>query len=131
MEFLQLKNNFPNAVIGFSDHSIGPYISLGAVALGASIIERHFTDHKYRKGPDISCSMDPTELKLLIEESKNIHKALRNKKFRSNEEEDVYLFARSSLIAFRDIDKGNMIKEEDIWSRRPGSGEIPDMISLE
>ena len=67
----------------------------------------------------------PIELKLLIEESKNIHKALNHQKFRSKEEEDVYLFARSSVIAFRDIDKGKIIKEEDIWSRRPGSGEIP------
>ena len=54
-----LKNAFPHAVIGFSDHSIGPDMALASVALGASILERHYTDTRYRKGPDIINSMDP------------------------------------------------------------------------
>lgn len=120
-----LKAAFPNAVIGFSDHSIGPEMALASVALGASILERHFTDHRYRVGPDISCSMDPSELKHLIDRSREIHIAARNPKQRSNEEDGVYRFARSSIVADRDLEAGTIISEKDIWARRPGSGEIP------
>ena len=70
----ELKNTFPNAIIGFSDHSIGPYMALSSIALGACIIERHFTDSFYREGPDITSSMDPSELKIIIEKSKEIFK---------------------------------------------------------
>lgn len=121
----ELKNHFPNAIIGFSDHSIGPHMALASIALGSSIIERHFTDSKYREGPDISCSMDPAELKLLIEKSKEIYLASKNPKSRTEPEEDVYKFARSSIVADRNLEKGKIIKEEDIWARRPGNGEIP------
>ncbi|MEK9992863.1 MAG: N-acetylneuraminate synthase family protein, partial [Paracoccaceae bacterium] len=72
----ELKEAFPKALVGFSDHSIGPHIALASVALGACIIERHFTDTRYRGGPDITCSMDPAELRLLVDRSVEIHKAL-------------------------------------------------------
>ena len=121
----ELKNKFLDTIIGFSDHSIGPHMALASIALGASIIERHFTDTKYRKGPDISCSMDPSELKFLIEKSREIYLASKNKKSRTKPEEDVYKFARSSLVADRDLKEGQIIKEQDIWARRPGNGEIP------
>ena len=61
----ELKDAYPDAIVGFSDHSIGSEMALAAVALGASIIERHFTDTRYRAGPDISCSSDPAELRKL------------------------------------------------------------------
>ncbi len=121
----ELKKAFPKAVVGFSDHSIGPEMALASVALGASILERHFTDSRYRKGPDISCSMDPAELKFLIDRSKEIHTALHNEKQRTGPEEDVYRFARASIVADRDLEAGTILKPEDIWARRPGSGEIP------
>ncbi len=121
----ELKMEFPDAVIGFSDHSIGPHIALASVALGASIIERHFTDTRYRVGPDIICSMDPSELKMIIEKANEIFIANRNEKSRSKEEESVYKFARSSIVADKDLEKGSVIREFDIWSRRPGNGEIP------
>lgn len=121
----ELKRAFPKAVVGFSDHSIGPYMALASIALGACIIERHFTDSYHRKGPDISCSMDPAELRLLIDRSKEIHTAANNQKLRTEPEEDVYLFARGSIVADRDLKKGHEIAEEDIWARRPGTGEIP------
>jgi len=120
----ELRENFPDAVVGFSDHSIGPSMALAAVGLGASIIERHFTDSRYRLGPDIICSMDPSELRFLIERSKEISIALKNPKNRTLPEEDVYKFARGSVVANRDIMKGHIITEEDIWARRPGTGEI-------
>ncbi|MFN7122841.1 MAG: N-acetylneuraminate synthase family protein [Hydrogenophaga sp.] len=120
----ELKSAFPRAVIGFSDHSIGPEMALSAVALGACILERHFTDTRYRKGPDISCSMDPAELKFLIDRSREIHTALHNPKVRTAPEEDVYRFARGSMVADRDLAAGHVVTPSDIWARRPGSGEI-------
>ena len=121
----ELCNAFPKAVIGFSDHSIGPTMAISAVALGASILERHFTDDRYRKGPDISCSMDPAELKFIIDRSREVHTASHNPKQRTASEESVYRFARASVVADRDLWEGDIIREEDIWARRPGSGEIP------
>jgi sialic acid synthase SpsE len=120
----ELRNAFPRAVIGFSDHSIGPEMAISAVALGACILERHFTDTRYRKGPDIACSMDPAELKFLIDRSREIHTALHNSKVRTAPEEDVYRFARGSMVADRDLPAGHVVTPSDIWARRPGSGEI-------
>ncbi len=120
----ELRQAFPRAVIGFSDHSIGPSMALSAVALGACILERHFTDTRYRKGPDIPCSMDPAELKFLIDRSREIHTALMNPKVRTAPEEDVYRFARGSIVADRDLPAGHVLEATDIWARRPGSGEI-------
>lgn len=121
----ELKEAFPKALVGFSDHSIGPHIALASVALGACIIERHFTDTRYRSGPDITCSMDPAELRLLVDRSIEIHKALMNPKQRTEPEESVYKFARASVVADRDMAAGHIITEKDVWVRRPGSGEIP------
>ena len=120
----ELRNAFPRAVIGFSDHSIGPEMALSAVALGACILERHFTDTRYRKGPDISCSMDPAELRFLIDRSREIQIALNNPKVRTAPEEDVDRFARGSVVADKDLPAGHVVTASDIWARRPGSGEI-------
>ena len=119
-----LKNAFPNAVVGFSDHSIGPEMALASVALGACILERHYTDTRYRIGPDIINSMDPSELRHIIDRSCEIHTALHNPKQRTPSEEGVYAFARSSVVADRDLPAGTVITEADIWARRPGTGEI-------
>ena len=121
----ELKEAFPKALVGFSDHSIGPEMALASVALGACIVERHFTDTRYRNGPDISCSMDPAELRLMIDRSVEIYKALKNPKQRTTPEEDVYKFARASVVADKDMPAGHIITEKDICARRPGSGEIP------
>lgn len=120
-----LKAAFPDAVVGFSDHSIGPEMALASVALGACILERHFTDTRYREGPDISCSMDPAELRHLVDRAREIHLAARNPKRRSGQEEAVYHFARGSIVADRDLPAGTVLTEADIWARRPGNGEIP------
>lgn len=119
-----LRAAFPRAVVGFSDHSIGPEMALASVALGACILERHYTDTRYRKGPDIINSMDPAELRLLIDRSREIWMALHNPKQRTEAEEPVYRFARASVVADRDLPAGHVIAEADIWARRPGSGEI-------
>lgn len=120
----ELQRAFPRAVVGFSDHSIGPEMALASVALGARVLERHFTDSRYRQGPDISCSMDPAELRRLIDRSAEIAIALHNDKQRTAPEEDVYRFARASVVADRDLPEGHVVTDADIWARRPGSGEI-------
>jgi N-acetylneuraminate synthase len=119
-----LRNAFPEAIVGFSDHSIGPEMALASVALGACILERHYTDTRYRIGPDIINSMDPAELRHLIDRSREIHTALHNPKERTESEAPVYAFARASVVADRDLPKGHVVTEADIWARRPGSGEI-------
>jgi sialic acid synthase SpsE len=120
----ELQRAFPRAVIGFTDHSIGPEMALSSVALGACILERHFTDTRYRKGPDIACSMDPAELKFLIDRSREVHVALNNPKMRTAPEEGVYRFARGSVVADKDLPAEHVLTEADIWARRPGSGEV-------
>jgi N-acetylneuraminate synthase len=120
----ELRNAFPKAIVGYSDHSIGPEMALASVALGACIVERHFTDTKYREGPDISCSMDALELATLIKKSKDIFIASQNVKKRTAAEEPVYEFARASIVADKDLPAGHKIGENDIWARRPGTGEI-------
>ncbi|MBO6814842.1 MAG: N-acetylneuraminate synthase family protein [Rhizobiaceae bacterium] len=120
----ELKEAFPDAIVGFSDHSIGPTMALASVALGACILERHYTDNRYRSGPDISCSMDPAELRFLVDRSREIHTALNNPKQRTEAEEPVYRFARASIVADRDLKEGHVIGEADIWARRPGTGAI-------
>lgn len=120
----ELKRAFPQAVVGFSDHSIGPTMALASVALGACIVERHYTDTRYRKGPDILNSMDPAELRFMIDRSKEIWIAANNPKKRSAPEDAVYSFARGSVVADADLLENHLIREQDIWARRPGSGEI-------
>ncbi len=120
----ELRTAFPNVPVGFSDHSIGPDMALASVALGACILERHYTDSRYRAGPDIINSMDPAELRHLIDRSKEIWIAANNPKQRTEAEESVYRFARASVVADRDLPEGHLITEADIWARRPGSGEI-------
>ncbi|OWJ76870.1 N-acetylneuraminate synthase family protein [Haematobacter genomosp. 1] len=121
----ELRAAFPKAVVGFSDHSIGPEMALASVALGACILERHYTDTRYRIGPDIINSMDPAELRFLIDRSREIWIAANNPKERTQAEESVYAFARGSVVADRDLPEGHVIAEADIWARRPGSGEVP------
>jgi sialic acid synthase SpsE len=121
----ELSYAFPDAIVGFSDHSVGPNMALASVALGACILERHFTDSRYRDGPDISCSMDPAELRFIVDRSREIHIAARNPKGRSAPEEAVYRFARGSIVADRDLFVGDVIDDLAIWARRPGTGEIP------
>lgn len=121
----ELRQAFPRAIVGFSDHSIGPEMALASVALGACILERHYTDTRYRKGPDIINSMDPSELRHVIDRSKEIWIAANNPKQRTVPEEGVYRFARGSVVADADLSAGQVIRDCDIWARRPGSGEIP------
>lgn len=120
----QLKESFPDAVIGLSDHTTSNYSCLGSVALGASILERHFTDRMDRPGPDIVCSMDPAALKGLIEGSRIIFAASGGKKGPVEAEAPTIAFAFASVVAIRDIASGQKLSEENIWVKRPGGGDF-------
>ena len=121
---LELKKEFPDAVIGLSDHTTSNYTSFGAVSLGASILERHFTDNMKRLGPDISSSMDINALQQLIEGSRIIFEALSGDKSALPEESATISFAFASVVAIRDIQPGEVLSEENIWVKRPSGGDF-------
>ena len=120
----RLKEAFPDAVVGLSDHTTSNYTCLGAVALGASILERHFTDRMDRPGPDIVCSMDPASLSALIEGSKTIFAARGGEKVPIEAEAPTIAFAFASVVAIEDIEKGQVLSERNIWLKRPGGGDF-------
>ncbi|RCS27065.1 N-acetylneuraminate synthase [Polaribacter sp. WD7] len=120
----ELSNAFPNNVFGLSDHTLTNHACLGAVALGASILERHFTDHKQRTGPDIVCSMDEDECKELIKGSNLIWQMRGGKKEPAKEEQVTIDFAFATLVSIKSIKKGEVFTKENIWVKRPGTGEI-------
>jgi N-acetylneuraminate synthase len=119
-----LKEAFPDAVIGLSDHTTSNYTCLGATALGASILERHFTDRMDRPGPDIICSMNPDALMDLIKGSKAIFAARGDKKAPVEAEAPTIAFAFASVVAIQDISSGQLLSEQNIWLKRPGSGDF-------
>ncbi len=119
-----LRDAFPDAVIGLSDHTTSNYTCLGAVALGASILERHFTDDMTREGPDIVCSMDPKALNELIEGSGIIFSARGGDKAPVKAEEATIAFAFASVVAIKDIQPGDTLTEDNIWVKRPGGGDF-------
>lgn len=120
----ELEEAFPNAVVGLSDHCVDNYVCMGAVAIGASILERHFTDSFARPGPDINCSMDGKGMAELIEASKQIAKARGGKKGAIQEEKVTIDFAFASVVAYKDITAGEVLTEENLWVRRPGTGDF-------
>lgn len=129
----ELGAAFPDAILGLSDHSVTNYPSLGAVALGASILERHFTDSRDRVGPDIVCSMTPQELRELIAGSKIIHEACSAGKQLLDEERITAAFAFASVVTTRKLKKGERIQANSITLKRPGNGgfgpvDFPNLI---
>ena len=120
----QLQQTFPNAVVGLSDHSLNNNACLAATALGACILERHFTDSKYRPGPDIICSMDGAEMAELIQSSREIFQMRGGEKSALKEEQVTIDFAFATVVAIADIHAGEPFTMENIWVKRPGTGEI-------
>ena len=111
--------------IGFSDHTLGFSVPLAAVALGASVVEKHFTLNKDAFGWDHKVSADPDELKIICNESQKIHKALGSYRIFSEENQQRKSAFRRSIIVNRDLKSGEMISKEDIDYKRPGSGIDP------
>ena len=122
---VQLAKAFPDAVIGLSDHTTNNLACLGAVALGASILERHFTDSMDRPGPDIVCSMDPIACKELIDGSRILHTELGGEKVPVKEEKVTMDFAFATVVTIAPVRAGEQFTMENIWVKRPGTGSIP------
>lgn len=120
----QMQDEFPDAVIGLSDHTLNNHACLAAVALGASILERHFTDHFDRPGPDIACSMNPEQLTELIQGSKEIAMMRGGEKNAVAEEQVTIDFAFATVVTTKEIQEGEILTEQNIWVKRPGAGEI-------
>lgn len=120
----ELKSNFPNAVLGLSDHSIGNYTCYGAIALGASVVEKHFTSDKSWPGPDMPISIDPKELRDLIIGSNAIYSALGGKKEILDLEQPTIDFAYASIVAIKPIKAGEKLTMDNIWVKRPGTGAL-------
>lgn len=120
----RLREAFPDAVVGLSDHTVSNDICLGAVALGASILERHFTDRMDRPGPDIVCSMDPAALSALIRGSRDLFAARGGEKGPVDAEAPTIAFAFASVVVTRDIVPGEVLSEDNLWVRRPGGGDF-------
>jgi N-acetylneuraminate synthase len=115
---------FPDKVFGLSDHTLNNNACLGAVALGASILERHFTDTMQRNGPDIVCSMDEQASKELIESSNEIWKMRGGTKEPAQEEQVTIDFAFATVCTIAPINKGELFTKDNIWVKRPGTGAI-------
>ncbi len=121
---VEMAEAFPDGVIGLSDHTLNNATCLGAVALGASILERHFTDSKEREGPDIVCSMTPEELSQLVRWSAELHEARGGHKRPVNEEKVTIEFSYASVVSIAEIEAGEVFSEGNLWVKRPGTGEI-------
>tara|TARA_B100001093_G_scaffold278406_1_gene266124 strand:+ start:1639 stop:2679 length:1041 start_codon:yes stop_codon:yes gene_type:complete len=120
----ELSQSFPDAIVGLSDHTITNHSSFGAIALGASIIERHFTDSMKRDGPDISCSMDPASAKDLLDGIDILFKQRGGSKGPVKEEQATIDFAFATVVTIKEIKKGEVFSKDNLWVKRPGTGEI-------
>ena len=114
--------------VGYSDHTQGIEVSVAAVALGAEVIEKHFTLDKTMEGPDHKASLEPNELRAMVKAVRNIERALGNGLKVPSESEKMNIeVARKSIIAARDIRKGEIFTEENLTTKRPGTGICPMM----
>lgn len=121
-----IKDEF-NVNVGYSDHTKGIEVPIASAALGASVIEKHFTLDRNMEGPDHKASLEPYELKAMVSAIRNIEKAVGGDgtKHVSESERKNITIARKSIIAARDIKKGELLTEENMTVKRPGTGISP------
>ena len=119
-----LQQAFPDLAIGLSDHSLNIWTCLGAVALGASLVEKHFTVSREWPGPDTGISIEPDELADLITGSRAIWQARGGSKTRLPEEQPVIDFAYATVVSVAPIKAGDVLSRHNIWVKRPGTGRI-------
>lgn len=128
---LTIKEKF-NLPVGYSDHTIGIEIPIASAALGAKVIEKHFTLDKNMSGPDHKASIDPTELKMMVSSIRNIEKALgseKKKEITSSEKKNMCAVRRSIHLK-KSIKKGSVITKNDLIMLRPGDGITPMDVDL-
>ena len=122
---LQLRDEF-GIKVGYSDHTKGIEVPIAAVALGAEVIEKHFTLDRTLPGPDHKASLEPNELKTMVDAIRNIEQALGDgQKHVSASEEKNMAIARKSIVAARDIKQGEKLTEKNLCVKRPGNGISP------
>jgi N-acetylneuraminate synthase len=120
---VRLQRDNPGVPVGLSDHSMTIYPALGAVALGARVIEKHFTVSRAWDGPDQSSSLEPDEMAALVEGVSIVHDAIQGSdKNILPQEADVQKMARESIVAIRDIREGETLSLDNVWVKRPGTG---------
>ncbi|MCR4639504.1 N-acetylneuraminate synthase [Ruminococcus sp.] len=123
MSTLKKEFGYP---VGYSDHTKGIEVPIAAVALGAEVIEKHFTLDRNMEGPDHKASLEPSELKAMVEGIRNIEKALGNgDKKPSDIEMKNRLVARKSIVALKDIKVGDKFTADNLTTKRPGNGISP------
>lgn len=122
---LTLKEKF-GCPVGYSDHTKGIEVSVAAVAMGAEVIEKHFTLDRNMPGPDHKASLEPNELKELVDAIRNVEKAIGdgNKKPTESELQNRNV-ARKSIVALKAIKKGELFSEDNLTTKRPGNGISP------
>lgn len=123
---LTIKNEF-DVDVGYSDHTLGIEVPIAAVALGAKVIEKHFTLSRKLNGPDHAASLEPHELKSMIDAIRNVEKAMSGngiKEASPSEKKNINI-ARKSIHLFNDLSSGSIINESDIIPLRPGDGISP------
>lgn len=121
----ELMREFPHTIVGLSDHTVSNTACIAAMALGAKIVERHYTDRMDRRGPDIVCSMDESGLKELLHCAKDMTQMLCGEKEAAQEEQVTIAFAFSTLVAIQEIKKGGQFTKDNLWAKRPGTGKMP------
>ena len=119
-----LAEAFPDAVLGLSDHSTSNSACIASVALGARILERHFTDRSDRPGPDIPCSMTPEEARDLRSASSEVFEASGGGKGPADEEAVTIAFAFASVVVTQDLKAGEVLGPNNLWVKRPGGGDF-------
>lgn len=120
-----IKEEF-NVPVGYSDHSKGIEIPIAAVAMGATVIEKHFTLNRNMEGPDHKASLEPDELKAMVSAIRNVELAIGSKDKQPAESEKKNMaIARKSIIANRSIKKGEIFTEDNLTVKRPGNGISP------
>ncbi len=123
---MEVLRSIGTGAVGYSDHTLGIEAAIAAVAMGAQIIEKHFTLDKSMPGPDQKASLDPQELAGMVKAIRNIEKALgTNEKHVSPSERQNIEIARKSIVAARKIKKGETFTEENLAVKRPGNGISP------
>lgn len=121
---IDLREAFPDLPVGLSDHSMNVWTCLGAVALGAAILEKHFTISRSWPGPDTGISIDPGELSALIEGSRAVWQARGGAKTILPEEQPVIDFAYATVVTIAPVREGEAFTRENAWVKRPGTGPI-------
>jgi sialic acid synthase SpsE len=121
---MQMAERFAGVPFGLSDHTLNNNACIAAIALGASIVERHFTDSKARVGNDIVCSMDGCELADLIQAANEIYQMRGGEKAPLHEEQVTIDFAFATVVSIGAIKKGERLSRHNTWVKRPGTGEL-------